>query len=692
MNDEQVTTDSRNLEDFLATARRRFEDCASDEGPMREQALMDLRFESGDQWDPRVKNERIVKGRPALTFNRCHTFVQQVSNEARQNKPQIKFVPSDNGDPDTAEVKEGIARHIQYCSDAQIAYETAVEYAAGGSFGYFGFITDYCDEDSWDQELKVRTFFDPFSVYGVLIPSCFGIEPQYAFVVEEIPVEDYKRQYPNSDAAKEWDLATKNSGGWISTDTARVAEYWYCEHETRTIKRKNPTTGKEETRLVDKCRVKFCKINGYEILDGTETEWDGYCIPIVPVLGKQRILDGKPILVSVIRFQRDPQQLINFYKTRIAETLGTQPIQPYMVAEGSIPKGREKEWKNLNNSAQAYQVYRAYGPDGQQLPPPQRNVVEPPIQAYSEAAAQEIDDMKATTGIYDASLGNKSNEASGLAIQRRQQQSNITNMHFMDNLERAFKKGGLIIADLMPKIYDTERMVRILGEDEAPKIVKINGLHQEGDKTYHYKVGGDDAGKYDVIVTMGRAFSTKRMESFDMMTSVLQTSPNLLPMIGDIFFRNSDMAGADQLAERFKKMLPPNLQDDDKNPLPPQAQAAVASAQQQVQLLTQELQKLQAEKQGKVVDNEYKMAIEKMRLENQALVAEIQTKAQSQSERMELFLDMAGKLLDNAHEHGMQLADQAHERDMTEKNAQIASAAAQQQDALNPPQPNGGAQ
>lgn len=690
MIEEQATTDSRDIEQFLATARKRFEDASSDEGPIREQALLDLRFEAGDQWDARIKNERTVKGRPALTFNRCHTFVQLVSNEARQNKPQIKFVPDDAGDPDTAEVKEGLARHIQYCSDAQIAYETAVEYAAGGSFGYFGFLTDYTDDDSWDQDLKVRTIYDPFSVYGVLIPNCFGMEPQWAFVIEEIPTEDYKRQYPDSDATKDFDLAIRNSGGWVATDTVRVAEYWYVEHSTKTIKRKNPRTGKPETREIDVCTVKFCKINGYEILKNTETEWPGYCIPIIPVLGKQRILDGKPHLFSVIRFQRDPQQLINFYKTRIAETLGTQPIQPYMVAEGSIPKSREKEWKTLNSATQPYMVFRAFDAEGRALPPPARQTVEPPIQSYSEAAAQEIDDMKATTGIYDASLGNKSNEASGIALQRRQQQANITNMHFMDNLERAFKKGGLIIADLIPKIYDTKRMVQILGPDEAPKIAKINVPHVSEGKEVHYKVGGEGAQKDEPIVTMERGFSTKRMESFDMMTSVLQAQPDLMGVIGDLFFSNSDMAGSDIMAERIKRFIQmknPGLIEDKNNPMPPEAQTAIAQAQQQVQVLGQELQKLQAEKQGKVVEGQWKSDIERLKLETNVLIAEIQTKAQNQSERMEMFLDTAKQLLSQAHEHGMQAADQAHERDMADINAQIQQNAAAQQAALNPQQP-----
>jgi hypothetical protein len=682
--------------EFLATARQRFEDCSADEKSIREQALLDLKFVIGDQWDATVKNERVTKGRPALTFNRCHTFVQQVSNEARQNKPQIKFVVGDGGDKDTADVKEGIARHIQYSSDAQIAYETAVEYSAGGSFGYFGFITDFCDDDSWDQDLKVRPFYDPSAVYGVLIPSCFGMEPQFAFVIEELPVSEYKRQYDTDDIDEVgWDQAAKLSNGWIGTETVRIAEYWHIEHEEKKLTRKNPQTGEEETRIVDKCKVKFCKINGLSVIPGTETDWPGYCIPIVPVLGKQIILDGKPNLFSVVRFQRDPQQLINFYKTRIAETMGTQPIQPYIVVDGQI-QGYEKEWAELNVSMKPFLRVKALDINGNPAPMPQRQVLEPPIQSLSVAAGQEIDDMKATAGIYDASLGNKSNETSGIALQKRQQQSNVTNMHFLDNLERAFKKGGLIIADIMPKIYDSERMIRILGEDEAPKIVKINAQHQdENGKPYHYKVGSDSAGKYDVIVTMGRAFSTKREESFDMMSTVLQAQPELINVVGDVFFQNSDMAGADIMAERFKRYIqikfPGLIEDKGSDPAAKaqQLSAQLQQAHQVMQAAQQHIQQLEKDREAKVVETQGKVQIahtqaqvaqSKAELDAyvKITVAEISSKAQNANVRAQLEADELHKLHDSAHEVALQAQEHANTMQQGQQQVQNQAALADQ--------------
>jgi len=666
-------------QDFIAAARKRFEAAASDEKALREEALTDLKYVAGDQWDPKIKQDRERAGRPALVFPRCHTFVQQVANEARQNKPQIKFAPDDDSaDEDTAEVCEGLARWIQYSSDAQIAYETSVEYSAGGSFGYYRFLTE--ENDDGEQDLKIVPVLDPFAVYGILVPSCFGREPKFGFVIEDIPKDEFKDLYPKS--AITLDAGFDDGGiksGWIGTDTVRVAEYWYCEQKDVEGKRKPQTV------------VHFCKMTWAEELPDSRTTWMGYCIPIIPVLGKQMIINGRPLLFSVVRPQRGAQQMINYSKTRIAETLSTAPISPYIVAAGQIKQG-DKKWDTMNTNVYPYLEYNLIDLQGKPAPPPQRQTFEPPIQAYSAFVAQEIDDMKATTGIFDASLGQKSNETSGQAIVRRQQQSNMTTMHYMDNLERAFKKGGLIMEDLFPKLYDTERMIRILGEDEAPKVVKINAPYDANGQTKHHKVGGEGAGKYRAIVTMGRAFSTKRQESFDMMSQVLQGNPQLMPMIGDIMFRNSDMAGADQLAERFKKMLPPNLQDQDQSD--PETQ--LHQAQGQLQQLTQAhqalnayAQKLEQEKQGKVIETQGRVQIEQFKAQKeyelkalqitaQRDIAEITTKAQDLRERMKLDASLDEALHVSAHEVGMQAHQQAHERDMAEKQAAIASEAAAQ--------------
>jgi hypothetical protein len=674
-------------DDFLATARRRFEAAAEDEKELRRKFVSDLKFASPDgedQWDPQLKLQREQAGRPAMSFPRCHTFVQQVSNEARDKKPQVKFAPQRDVDKDTAEIYEGMARYIQYCSDAQVAYETALEYSAGGSFGYYRFLTDYVDDESDDLELIIKPVLDPLTVYGILVPSIFGRKPTYWFVVEDIPKEEYKSLYPDSELSSiSWEDAETRGDGWVGSDSVRIAEYWTVEEKRIKGKRKPQIT------------IKFCKINGVEILPGDDgepstTTWPGTLCNIIPVLGKQMIIEGKPQLSSIVRPQKSAQQLINYSKSRIAETLSQAPVSPFIAAEGQL-NGYEKQWEALNTAPRPVLFYKPVDANGQAVGPPQRQTFEPPIQALSAFVSQEVDDMKATTGIYDASLGNSGNETSGQAIVRRQQQTNLTTMHFMDNLERSFKRAGEIIEELIPKIYDTEREVQILGSDEEPRTVLINQEHaDESGATHHYKIADS---RIKLVITAGKAYGSKRAESFDTISQVVQTSPNMFPMIGDILFRNSDMAGSDELAERFHKMLPPALQNDDNNPLPPQAQAAVAQAQQQVQALQGELQKLMFERQAKVVEVQGKMqqiaaqsqadlTLENRKMETQITVAEIEAKSQIAQERAQFVEDLWKQFHKQAHESGMAAQEHGHDLHMADQQAQHARQAAEQQAAI----------
>jgi hypothetical protein len=426
--------DTLKVDEFLATARKRFSAAAEDEKHLRDKFVSDLKFASpdgDDQWDPQLKMQREAAGRPAMSFPRCHTFVQQVSNEARQRKPTIKFSPRLDQDQDTADILEGLARYIQYDSQAQVAYETAIEYSAGGSWGFYRFLTEYCDDDSDDLELKIYPVLDPLTVYGIVVPAVFGRKPKYWFVIEEIPKEEFELQYPNSEMASlTWSEAERRGDGWAGKDSVRIAEYWWVEEKRVKGKRRPQTI------------IKTCKTNGMEILPGDDgedstTTWPGTICNVVAVLGKQMIMEGKPKLFSVVRPQKGAQQLINYSKSRIAETLSTSPISPFMVADGQI-QGYEKQWESLNTVMRPFLTYKIVDSSGRALPPPARQVYEPPIQSLSAFVAQEIDDLKATTGIFDASLGAQSNETSGKAILARKDQANLTTMHYIDNLGRSF--------------------------------------------------------------------------------------------------------------------------------------------------------------------------------------------------------------------------------------------------------------
>ena len=705
--EEKVEQNPRNTEDFLATARRRFTAAAEEEKGLRAKFADDLRFASpdgDDQWDEQVKQQRLAAGRPALAFPRCHTFVQQVSNQARQQKPSIKISPRLDQDQDTADVYEGLARYIQYTSDAEMAYETAIEYSAGGSFGYFRFLTEYADDEGDDLNLVVKPILDPLQVYGILIPACFDRKAMWAFVIEDMPKEEYKAAYPKSQLASiDWTEAGKQAEGWVTEDTVRIAEYWTVEQV------------KTEAKRRPQYSVKFCKINGVEVLEGSETDWLGSSIPIISVLGKQMIRDGKPQLYSVVRPQKSAQQLINYSKTRIAETLSIAPVSPFMAAIGQL-EGQEAAWQNMNKALTPVLFYKPTDVNGQPVPAPQRQVYEPPIQSLSEFVAQEVDDMKATTGIFDASLGAKSNETSGTAIQARQIQGSMSTMHFLDNLGRSLKKGGEMIVELIPKIYDGAREIQILGEDEEPRIVQINQDFTEGGKRKRHDLSKE---KFVPIITMAPTFDSKRLETFNTMQTLVQAAPNLLPIFGDVMFKNSDMAGADIVADRFKKQLPPNLQGENGDaPIPPQAQAQIQQLTQHLQAINQaaqitekELGKLQFERQAKVVEHQGRMeeiaakaqadmALEDKKLLTSITIAEINTKAQNEADREADRRELEAQFHDQAHDVAMQAqsAQQAQQmavqqaQQQSQQSAQDAAQSQAQQEAQAQQQPDQSAQ
>ena len=698
--DQKPELDPKKLDEFLATARRRFNAASEEEKDLRLKFASDLRFASPDgdeQWDPIVKMQREQAGRPAMAFPRCHTFVQQVSNEARQQKPSIKISPRLDQDNDTADVYEGLARYIQYTSGAEVAYETAIEYSAGGSFGYYRFLTEYADDDSDDLNLIVEPVLDPMAIYGILVPACFNHKPKWGFVVADMPREEYVMEYPNSQVVSlGWQEAAKQAEGWVSEETIRIAEYWYTE-ETKVQGKRKP-----------KVTVKFCKINGVEVLPDSETEWPGDCIPIIPVLGKQMIMEGKPKLFSVVRPQKSAQQLINYSKSRIAETLSIAPISPFMAVEGQL-ENHEKEWANLNKVLTPVLTYKAVDVAGRPAPAPARQVYEPPIASLSAFVAQEVDDMKATTGIFDASLGAQSNDVSGKAIQARQIQGSLTTMHFLDNLGRSFKKGGEIIVQLIPLIYDGAREIQILGEDEEPRVVKINQDYEENGKTKRHDLTKE---KFVPVISMARAYDSKRLETFDTLQALVQSAPDLLPLFGDVMFKNSDMAGADIVADRFKKQLPPNLQEGDgQEPVPPHAQAQISQLTQHLQAINAAAQQqekalgqLQFEKTAKVVEHQGRMeeiaakaqadmALEDKKLLSALTVAEINTKAQNAADREADRRELEAQLHGQAHDVGMaavgaQQAQQMQQQQAAAQSQQSAQDAQQSQQAQAEQQPD----
>jgi hypothetical protein len=609
-----TNAERQDRDEFMRRARDLFALDVEQESDIREAARVDLDFRTGDQWDPRLKAARHLEDRPALTFDKTHVYIQSVANEARQNKPQGKVNPIGGGaSTDTATVINGILRHISYRSQADRAWDTALDYSCGSSFGYVRAITEYAPQ-SFDQEVRILPVLDPFTVYGILIPSCRGEKARHMFVVSRMPREKYKRTYGSKEepvdfASGEW----KDAGDWIDDKSIRIAEYWRVETTTKTLRHvlgpdgstapiytddelytdtlpfvKDPETGEPMEREEEIDEVSFCKIDGLRVLPGSETEWVGDAIPCVAILGQQIIKDGEIQLFSLIRFIHDTQRLINIYESAIAEKIGLANRVPYL---GYVGQFKDAKWEDCNVKNYPYlETSIVKDPvTGQILPLPERQQLEEQIQALSTALQNEILNLKSGMGIYDQSLGEGRSEQSGVGIGKRQQQSNIINFHFSDNLNRAEWDLGAMLLKVIPKIYDRPgRQVRIVGEDQVHAVVVVNQQYkdEETGATKHYPL---DKGEYDILYTVGPSYTTARQEAADTLQQFFQAAPETVPLLGDLWVGNLDYPWSREAARRLKAAAPQNI----VNP-PEDGQAIPPAIVQQMQKLTQDAQQAHA--------------------------------------------------------------------------------------------------
>jgi hypothetical protein len=590
----------------------------------RDSELDDLRFYAGSpdnqwQWPNDVLQTRgssqgpVVSARPCLTINKLPQHVKQITNEQRMNRPTIKVLPvDDKSDIEMADVFNGVIRHIEYTSDADVAYDTACENQVTYGEGYLRILTEYCDDTSFDQEIKIGRIRNSFSVYmDPMIQDPAGADARWCFITDDMTKDEYERAYPKASPIST--LTARGIGDssinqWISETTVRVAEYFYieCEKATLNLYPGNQTalTGTPEDSLLramfgkplrsrqsDRERVKWCKTNGYEILE--ESEWAGSFIPVVRVVGNEFEVDGQLYVSGLVRNAKDAQRMYNYWCSQEAEMLALAPKAPFIGYGGQF-EGYEQQWKTANTQNWPYLEVNPDVTDGQGavLPLPQR--AQPPMASSGllQAKAGASEDIKSTTGQYNASLGMTSNERSGKAILARQRESDVGTYHYADNLARAVRHIGRQLVDLIPKIYDTARVARILGEDGEPSTVKMNPDQEEPvkkimgpggvvvDKIYNPRVG-----KYDVRVITGPGYATKRQEALESMAQLLQGNPQLWQVAGDLFVKNMDWPGAQDLAKRLQKMLDPKVMADEDNP-------ALVAANQQMEAMNAEMQQM----------------------------------------------------------------------------------------------------
>ena len=610
--------------DILATARSRLSMAISAYSETREDEIDDLRFFAGSpdnhwQWPADVLATRgavqgqTINARPCLTINKLPQHVRQVTNDQRQNRPHGKVIPADdNADVEVAEVFDGVVRHIEYISDADVAYDTACENQVTFGEGYVRILTEYCDENTFDQDIKIGRVRNSFSVYmDPMIQDPCGSDAKWCFITEDLTKEEYERLYP--DAAPMSTLMSLGVGDqslsqWLNENTVRIAEYFYIDYTRATLnlypgnqtafngtpedKQMRSMYGKPlRSRQADRKQVKWCKINGYEILE--ERDWAGKYIPVVRVVGNEFEVEGRVYLSGLVRNAKDAQRMYNYWVSQEAEMLALAPKAPFIGYGGQF-EGYENQWKTANTQNWPYLEVNPDVTDGQgnMLPLPQR--AQPPMASSGllQAKLGASEDVKSTTGQYDASLGQVSNERSGRAILARQREGDTGTYHYVDNLARAVRYVTRQLVDLIPKIYDTQRIARIIGEDGESSMVKMNPMQAEPvkkvvdeqgvviDKIYNPSVG-----KYDVVVITGPGYATKRQESLEAMAQLLQGNPQLWAVAGDLFVKNMDWPGAQEMAKRFSKTIDPKLLSDEEDP-------ALQAANLQIQAMGQEMEQM----------------------------------------------------------------------------------------------------
>jgi hypothetical protein len=577
-------------DEIIRDAREAFDRAADFEAENRREALDDLRFARlGEQWPEKVRRERELDGRPCLTINRLPAFIRQVVNDARQNKPGMIVHPVDDAaDPATAEVLNGLIRHIEQSSDAEVAYDTALDFAVTGGFGYFRINTRYASDDTFDQDLVVERVANPFSIYGD--PDAAAADSSdwnTAFVVDTMPKAAFEARWKGADAV-DWaaDAYASLANPWLDGEQVMVAEHWRREPVSRQIvvlsdgQVVEVATYQKQKAMFDALGVSVVGrprsvashkvtqriLTGAEVLE--TVEWAGRYIPIVPVYGEEIHIDGRRRLRSLVRDAKDPQRMFNYWRTTSTELVALAPKTPFIGRRGAFETDSAK-WATANTQTHAYIEYD--GPEAPQRQP----FAGPPAGAMQEAL-NASDDMKAIMGLYDASLGARSNETSGKAILMRQREGDVSTFHYIDNLNRALRHGGRVLLDLIPQVYSTSRVIRVLGQDgkagsvaigsgaAAPALAGPAAQLQASEKIYDLTVG-----KYDVTVQAGPSFTSRREEAANQMIELIRAYPAAAPVIGDLLAKNLDWPGADEVAERLAALLPPQAKAGDA-----QAQAA----------------------------------------------------------------------------------------------------------------------
>ena len=639
------------IEAFLKDMREEYElDMQADDENRRE-AIEDKKFTAGEHWDPQVLKQR--EGLPNLVINSIPQFTAQLVGDWRQSRNAVKVLPSEDGDTDVAAIRSDLIRSIEYKSRAPRTYDSAFESAVQCGDGAFRVCVEYASDDVFDQDIAIAPIDDALSVvWDRLSVDPTGRDAKHVFVDDIIPQKEFDRKFPDK---KPNELSQRVRSdclahGWIEDGTYRVTEYWrmierdrllglFSNGSVHEIRDDNMEMLMTSLGAPVKTRIAPCRfaqmhlVTGWDILSGPY-EYRLNRVPVIRMSGRVINIAGRRVRYGLVRFMKDAARLRNFWRSVAAEQLGYAPKAQWIAPESAVA-GREDDFRRAHLSRDPLLIYNDDAPV-----PPER--VEPPAiqMALLNEAQVNTQDMKDVTGIHDASLGIKSNETSGKAIMARQREGDVASITFYDNGNAAILEAGDVINQLIPQVYDNTRIIRIIGEDETPKLVKINDLNDRSSPNL-------STGTYDVALTSGTSYTTRRQEAAEAMMNAVQVWPNLIGIAGDIIAKAQDWPGAEKLAERLKKTIPQEYLDEDERD--PNAPTIPPEMVQQMQM---ELQTLQQENQQLKLDRSvdiYNAETQRIR----ALSDNMVDGNQMEMDAIKNILDHSAKIDDREHQKEM---------------------------------------
>lgn len=595
---------------FIEEARTRFQEAVDFDRENRDAGIEDSRFAAGEQWDEGARAARV--GRPCLVINRLPQFIAQVVGDIRINRPAIRVRPAEDADKDLAEVREGLIRAIERDCDAQGVYASAGQSQVTCGIGNFRVSLKYAGEMAFDRDLAIERIADPFAVaWDPLSIEPTGKDARYCFVTDEVPRKDFEEEYPDK-MPSHLETSAAHREGWITKDTVRVTEYWRIVNKPMEIARLADGKIVEASKVppgiqvleVRKSSRKYAcmyLITGQEILEGP-FEWPIDRLPIFRVQGWEINIGTKRVRFGLVRWAKDAQRMLNYWRSVAAETLAMAPKGKWLVHD-SVPEDYEDDYRNAHTSSDP--LLRWGGGNRPEYSPPPAMPA-----ALLQEAALNSQDLKDVTGLHDASLGARSNETSGRAILARQKEGDVANYIYHDNLTAAISEAGRVVNDMIKVVYDTPRTIRIVGEDESTKVQKVNDPNNPDSLSL-------DQGRFDVAVETGPSYSTKRAEAAESLIQFMQAVPQVGQVAADLVAKAMDWPMADVLSERLKKTVPPQILEGEdgeepKQPSPQEMQAMQMqqqAAQAEVQQKIAEAHKAEAEA-GKALFEMQKMQLE----------------------------------------------------------------------------------